>query len=58
MGCHFDRQQGSHRIYKRKGLKRPIVVPFRDDVPIFIIQNNLRLLDLSREEYFSILEKL
>jgi len=54
-GCRFDRQQGDHRIYKRDGLKRPIVIPMVDDIPVFIIQNNLRTLSLSRDEYFKLL---
>ena len=55
-GCHFDRQQGDHCIYKRDDLKRPIVFPMDKDLPVFIIQSNLRTLGISREEYFKLLE--
>jgi predicted RNA binding protein YcfA (HicA-like mRNA interferase family) len=56
-GCEFDRQVGDHRIYKRKDLKRPIVVPADDPIPVFIIRNNMRTLGLGREEYFKYLEE-
>lgn len=55
-GCRFDRQVGDHRIYRRDDLKRPIVIPAEDEIPVFIIRNNLRTLGLSRDEYFKLLE--
>ncbi|MEK7087603.1 MAG: type II toxin-antitoxin system HicA family toxin, partial [Patescibacteria group bacterium] len=58
LGCKFKHQKGSHRIYTRKGLKRPLVIPAYGDIPIFIIRNNLRLLDVKIEEYLDILKKL
>ena len=51
-GCWFDRQEGDHRIYKRDNLKRPLVVPMENDLPVFIIRNNLKILGISRSEYF------
>jgi predicted RNA binding protein YcfA (HicA-like mRNA interferase family) len=54
-GCHFERQVGDHRIYKRDNLKRPIVIPADNPLPVFIIRNNIRTLGLSREEYFKFL---
>ena len=54
-GCWFDRQEGDHRIYKRDGLSRALVVPMESDLPVFIIKNNLRVLGISREEYFELL---
>lgn len=50
-GCTLDRQKGDHRIYKRKGLIRPIVIPMVKQLPIFIIKNNLRILNISVDEY-------
>lgn len=58
VGCKFTRQKGDHRIYWRVGLRRPLVVPTYKSLPIFIIRNNLRLLDISTEEYLQILEKM
>jgi predicted RNA binding protein YcfA (HicA-like mRNA interferase family) len=55
-GCRFDRQDGDHRIYNRDDLKRPVVVPMDNELPVFIIKNNLRTLGLSRERYFQLLK--
>ena len=58
LGCKFKHQRGSHRVYTRTGLKRPIIVPVYDEIPIFIIRNNLRILNMSPEEYSEILKQL
>jgi predicted RNA binding protein YcfA (HicA-like mRNA interferase family) len=57
-GCVFKRQKGDHRIYWRKDLKRPIVLPMYDSLPKFIILNNLRTLGIKVEEYLEILKKI
>lgn len=58
MGCHFDRQIGDHRIFKRKGLLRPVVIRAVKDLPIGEIRSNLRTLNITPEEYLQILENL
>ncbi len=58
VGCRFDRQKGDHRIYWREGLPRPIVVPRDAQLPVFIIRNNLRILQISAEEYLDILKRI
>mgnify|MGYP001598210621 CR=1 FL=1 len=58
IGCRFEREEGDHRIYWRSGLKRPVVVPREDQLPLFIIRNNLRTLGVSTKEYLEILDKL
>jgi len=58
VGCNLIREKGDHRIYSRDGLKRPIVIPREMNLPVFIIRNNLRLLDMLPEEYLAILEKI
>jgi len=58
VGCEHKRKRGDHRIYWRKDLKRPIVVPQEKQLPIFIIRNNLRTLKISPEEYLEILKKI
>ncbi len=58
VGCVFKREKGDHRIYWRKGLSRPIVLPRDIQLPVFVIQNNLRLLGISREQYLEILERI
>ena len=58
VGCSFKREKGDHRVYWRKGLKRPIILPRDTEIPIFIIRNNLRTLNISPEEYLDILERI
>jgi len=57
VGCEFTREKGDHRVYWRKDLKRPIVVPRDTQLPAFIILNNLRTLGISREEYLVSIQK-
>jgi predicted RNA binding protein YcfA (HicA-like mRNA interferase family) len=58
VGCEFVRQKGDHRIYKKEGLARPIIIPAVKEIPVFIILNNLRILGISREEYLEIIKKV
>lgn len=55
IGFTFSRQVGSHRSYVKSGVARPIVIPTYDEVPVFIIRNNLRTAGLSRGEYLRLL---
>jgi predicted RNA binding protein YcfA (HicA-like mRNA interferase family) len=52
VGCVLKRQESSHRIYWKEGLKRPIILQAKGSVPVFIILNNLRTLEMDRDEYF------
>jgi predicted RNA binding protein YcfA (HicA-like mRNA interferase family) len=54
-GFAFARQEGSHRSYTKAGVLRPVVIPTYDEVPVFIIRNNLRTAGISRDEYFQLL---
>mgnify|MGYP001953191029 CR=1 FL=1 len=58
VGCEFEREKGDHRIYWRKNLTRPVVVPRDTQLPVFVIRNNLRILGISQQEYLEILERL
>lgn len=57
VGCEFKREKGDHRVYWKKGIKRPIVVPRDATLPVFIVLNNLKVLGISREEYLEKLNK-
>lgn len=57
VGCEFKREKGDHRIYWKKGLNRPIVIPRDVSLPPFIILNNLKILNISREEYLKKMKK-
>jgi predicted RNA binding protein YcfA (HicA-like mRNA interferase family) len=56
-GFACTRIEGDHFIMTRPGLPRPLVIPDYDEVPVFIIRNNLRTAGLSREDYFRLLEQ-
>lgn len=56
-GFEFARQEGSHRSYTKPGLIRPIVIPTYDEVPVSIIRNNLKTANISRDEYFRLLQE-
>lgn len=58
IGCTLKRTKGDHFIYVRPGLKRPVVITADKEVPVFIIRNNLRTLEMSPEEYLTIIEQL
>lgn len=59
LGCEFKHQTGSHRVYTRPEIIRPIIVPVhRKPIPVFIIKNNLRLLGVSNREYKEILKRV
>jgi predicted RNA binding protein YcfA (HicA-like mRNA interferase family) len=55
-GFVFARQDGSHRSYIKTGIARPVVIPTYDEVPVFIIRNNLRTAGISRDEYLRLLD--
>jgi len=58
VGCSLAREKGDHRIYYREDLKRPVIIPKDSSLPIFVIRNNLRTLNILPEEYSKILEQL
>ncbi|MGB7993830.1 type II toxin-antitoxin system HicA family toxin [Methanoregula sp.] len=55
-GYTCRRIEGDHYVFSKPGAKRPLVIPDWDDVPVFIIKNNLKSAGISREEYFLLLE--
>jgi predicted RNA binding protein YcfA (HicA-like mRNA interferase family) len=58
VGCRFKREKGDHRVYHRSDLKRPIVIPRDSALPLFIIRNNLRVLNMTLEEYQKIMDEI
>jgi predicted RNA binding protein YcfA (HicA-like mRNA interferase family) len=57
-GFKCVRIEGDHFVYTKPGVARPVVIPDWNDVPVFIIKNNLRTAGITREEYFSLLKKV
>ena len=58
VGCRLKRAKGDHFIYDREGLDRPVVITADNEVPVFIIRNNLRVLKISPKEYLEIIKKI
>ena len=57
-GCHYKRKEGSHHILSYPGAKRAVVIPEYDEVDVEIIKNNMRTVNMSREQYFELLSKV
>ena len=56
-GCVLHRTKGDHRIYRKQGLTRPLVVPQYNPLPPFIILNNLRTLGAEKDIFIKFLKK-
>jgi len=51
-------QRGSHVVLRKPKAKRRLVIPTYKHTPVFIIINNLRTANMSREQYFELLNKV
>ena len=58
IGCEKIRTKGDHIIYRRAGLKRPVVIVVDKEISPFIIRSNLRTLGISVEQFKEILSRL
>ena len=58
VGCVYSRTKGDHLIYHHPGAIRPVVIPKYKEVPAFVIRNNMRIIGMSREEYFELLQQI
>ncbi|MCK4487699.1 MAG: type II toxin-antitoxin system HicA family toxin [Desulfobacterales bacterium] len=56
-GCRYKRKKGSHHVLTYLGAKRAVVIPEYDEIDVDIIKNNMRTVNMTREEYFELLEK-
>ena len=57
-GCKYKRKEGSHHILTFSGAKRAVVIPEYDEIDVEIIKNNMRTVNMSRDEYFELLKKV
>jgi len=57
-GFKCVRKEGDHFVYTKPGAPRPVVIPDWPEIPVFIIKNNMRTANMSREEYFELLKKV
>ena len=59
MGCVHIRTKGGHEQWKHEDLIRTLTLQNHvDPVPAFIIKQHLRYLDLSTQEFLTIIDKL
>lgn len=56
-GCVYSHTKGDHIILHYNGALRPIVIPKYNEIPIFIIKNNMRVVNMAIEKYFELLDK-
>lgn len=56
-GWNLSRVKGDHLIYTKDGFARPIVIPRDKEIEVFIVLNNLKTAQISREKYFKLLKK-
>jgi len=52
-----ERTRGDHIAYVKPGCPRPVIIPKWKEVAVFIIKNNLKTAEMSRERYFELLAK-
>ena len=57
-GCKYKRKEGSHHVLTCPGAKRAVVIPEYDEIDVEIIKNNMRTVNMSRDEYFELLKKI
>ena len=57
-GCTYVRTQGDHLIYHYPEAKRPVVIPMYKEVPVFIIRNNMKVINMSAQDYLRLLAEL
>lgn len=57
-GCTHKRKEGSHHVLTCPGAKRAVVIPEYDEIDVEIIKSNMRTVNMSREDYFALLEKI
>jgi predicted RNA binding protein YcfA (HicA-like mRNA interferase family) len=57
-GCTYARTKGNHLIYHYPEAIRPVIIPKYKEVPAFVVKNNIRVIGISREKYFELLESV
>jgi predicted RNA binding protein YcfA (HicA-like mRNA interferase family) len=57
-GFKLARIEGDHYIYIKDTIARPLVVPIRKQLPIFIILNNLKTAGISRKDFIRLLKNI
>ena len=56
-GFKLKGKSKKHYTYVKEGIKRPVTIPRWDEIPEFIICNNLKTAKMSRKRYFELLDE-
>ena len=51
VGCYKKRQKGSHLVFSKDGLRRPIIFQATGDIPLLHIKTNLKTLGITTEVF-------
>jgi len=55
-GCQYINTESGHEKWSKNGLLRPVIFQTHiDPIPEFIIKNNLRTLNITRQDFLNIL---
>jgi len=57
VGFTEERTVGSHIVMSKAGIARPLVIPKYDELPDFVVANNLRTAGMGRKRYLELLGK-
>ena len=57
-GCTYVRTKGDHLVYHHPESARPVVIPKYQEVPVFIIKNNMRIIGMDRARYLELLKEI
>ncbi len=58
VGCVKKRQKGSHIIYTKSGLDRPVVIVDDRELSFRVVRSCLKTLNLTVEQFLKIMEKI
>ena len=57
-GCAYKRKEGLHHVLTFPRAKRAAVIPEYSEIAVDIIKNNMRTVNMTREEYFDLLKRV
>jgi len=59
LGLQQVRVKGGHEAWSKPGMSRPVIFQTHiNPLPEFIVKNNLRTLEITKQEFLSILERI
>lgn len=51
LGCVYKRQKGSHIVYTKRGLSRPIIIVAEKELSFRVVRSCLKTLGITPEEF-------